>query len=53
MYQAYVPNGNEDRFTCLLTGYRSIPLLNAYSEELELASLLVKIEIVNPNVSIL
>ncbi|KAA8589355.1 hypothetical protein FQN60_012720 [Etheostoma spectabile] len=31
----------------LRTGYRSIPLKNNYSEELELASLLVHIEIVN------
>ncbi|XP_067931452.1 1-phosphatidylinositol 4,5-bisphosphate phosphodiesterase gamma-1-like [Watersipora subatra] len=35
--------------SCIKSGYRSIPLLNEYSEELELASLLVKIEIVNPN----
>lgn len=33
-------------------GYRSIQLLNDYSEPLELASLLVKIDIVNPNVSV-
>ncbi|XP_072426108.1 1-phosphatidylinositol 4,5-bisphosphate phosphodiesterase gamma-1-like [Chiloscyllium punctatum] len=32
---------------CLKTGYRSVPLKNSYSEELELASLLVHIEIVN------
>lgn len=31
----------------LRTGYRSVPLKNSYSEELELASLLVHIEIVN------
>uniref|UniRef100_A0AAX7TK11 Phosphoinositide phospholipase C n=1 Tax=Astatotilapia calliptera TaxID=8154 RepID=A0AAX7TK11_ASTCA len=31
----------------LKTGYRSVPLKNSYSEELELASLLVHIEIVN------
>nr|XP_023655878.1 1-phosphatidylinositol 4,5-bisphosphate phosphodiesterase gamma-1-like isoform X1 [Paramormyrops kingsleyae]XP_023655879.1 1-phosphatidylinositol 4,5-bisphosphate phosphodiesterase gamma-1-like isoform X1 [Paramormyrops kingsleyae] len=31
----------------LKTGYRSVPLKNCYSEELELASLLVHIEIVN------
>uniref|UniRef100_A0A665WT72 1-phosphatidylinositol 4,5-bisphosphate phosphodiesterase gamma n=1 Tax=Echeneis naucrates TaxID=173247 RepID=A0A665WT72_ECHNA len=31
----------------LRTGYRSVPLRNSYSEELELASLLVHIEIVN------
>uniref|UniRef100_A0A672ZJB0 1-phosphatidylinositol 4,5-bisphosphate phosphodiesterase gamma n=1 Tax=Sphaeramia orbicularis TaxID=375764 RepID=A0A672ZJB0_9TELE len=34
----------------LRTGYRSIPLKNSYSEELELASLLVHIEIVNAKV---
>uniref|UniRef100_A0A665WT05 1-phosphatidylinositol 4,5-bisphosphate phosphodiesterase gamma n=1 Tax=Echeneis naucrates TaxID=173247 RepID=A0A665WT05_ECHNA len=33
----------------LRTGYRSVPLRNSYSEELELASLLVHIEIVNPD----
>ncbi|KAJ8364786.1 hypothetical protein SKAU_G00136170 [Synaphobranchus kaupii] len=31
----------------LKTGYRSVPLRNSYSEDLELASLLVHIEIVN------
>ncbi|XP_010870757.2 1-phosphatidylinositol 4,5-bisphosphate phosphodiesterase gamma-1 isoform X1 [Esox lucius] len=31
----------------LRTGYRSVPLKNSYSEDLELASLLVHIEIVN------
>uniref|UniRef100_A0A3B4XXC3 Phosphoinositide phospholipase C n=1 Tax=Seriola lalandi dorsalis TaxID=1841481 RepID=A0A3B4XXC3_SERLL len=31
----------------LRTGYRSVPLKNSYSEELELAALLVHIEIVN------
>uniref|UniRef100_A0A8C3G770 1-phosphatidylinositol 4,5-bisphosphate phosphodiesterase gamma n=1 Tax=Cyclopterus lumpus TaxID=8103 RepID=A0A8C3G770_CYCLU len=31
----------------LRTGYRSIPLKNSYNEELELASLLIHIEIVN------
>ncbi|XP_041103270.1 1-phosphatidylinositol 4,5-bisphosphate phosphodiesterase gamma-1-like [Polyodon spathula] len=31
----------------LKTGYRSVPLKNSYSEDLELASLLVHIEIVN------
>uniref|UniRef100_A0A8C6V3E2 1-phosphatidylinositol 4,5-bisphosphate phosphodiesterase gamma n=1 Tax=Neogobius melanostomus TaxID=47308 RepID=A0A8C6V3E2_9GOBI len=31
----------------LRTGYRSVPLKNSYSEELELASLLVHIEMVN------
>ncbi|XP_029683948.1 1-phosphatidylinositol 4,5-bisphosphate phosphodiesterase gamma-1-like [Takifugu rubripes] len=31
----------------LQTGYRSVPLRNSYSEELELASLLVHVEIVN------
>uniref|UniRef100_A0A8C9TL06 1-phosphatidylinositol 4,5-bisphosphate phosphodiesterase gamma n=1 Tax=Scleropages formosus TaxID=113540 RepID=A0A8C9TL06_SCLFO len=35
----------------LKTGYRSVPLKNSYSEELELASLLVHIEIVNAKVS--
>uniref|UniRef100_A0A3P8QV79 1-phosphatidylinositol 4,5-bisphosphate phosphodiesterase gamma n=1 Tax=Astatotilapia calliptera TaxID=8154 RepID=A0A3P8QV79_ASTCA len=34
----------------LKTGYRSVPLKNSYSEELELASLLVHIEIVNAKV---
>uniref|UniRef100_A0A671WIZ3 1-phosphatidylinositol 4,5-bisphosphate phosphodiesterase gamma n=1 Tax=Sparus aurata TaxID=8175 RepID=A0A671WIZ3_SPAAU len=34
----------------LRTGYRSVPLKNSYSEELELASLLVHIEIVNAKV---
>uniref|UniRef100_A0AAQ4Q929 1-phosphatidylinositol 4,5-bisphosphate phosphodiesterase gamma n=1 Tax=Gasterosteus aculeatus aculeatus TaxID=481459 RepID=A0AAQ4Q929_GASAC len=34
----------------LRTGYRSIPLKNSYSEELELASLLVHVEIVNAKV---
>lgn len=34
----------------LLSGYRSVPLKNSYSEELELASLLVHIEIVNAKV---
>uniref|UniRef100_A0A672ZHV1 1-phosphatidylinositol 4,5-bisphosphate phosphodiesterase gamma n=1 Tax=Sphaeramia orbicularis TaxID=375764 RepID=A0A672ZHV1_9TELE len=37
----------------LRTGYRSIPLKNSYSEELELASLLVHIEIVNAKVCLL
>lgn len=36
--------------SCVLSGYRSIPLKNSYSEELELASLLVHIEIVNAKV---
>uniref|UniRef100_A0A8D3D243 1-phosphatidylinositol 4,5-bisphosphate phosphodiesterase gamma n=1 Tax=Scophthalmus maximus TaxID=52904 RepID=A0A8D3D243_SCOMX len=36
----------------LRTGYRSVPLKNSYSEELELASLLVHIEIVNAKVPI-
>ncbi|XP_064466965.1 1-phosphatidylinositol 4,5-bisphosphate phosphodiesterase gamma-1-like isoform X2 [Ornithodoros turicata] len=31
--------------TCLRTGYRSVPLKNEYSEELELASLLIHLEI--------
>jgi len=30
---------------CLRTGYRSVPLRNKYSEELELAALLVHISI--------
>uniref|UniRef100_A0AAQ5ZAQ8 1-phosphatidylinositol 4,5-bisphosphate phosphodiesterase gamma n=1 Tax=Amphiprion ocellaris TaxID=80972 RepID=A0AAQ5ZAQ8_AMPOC len=34
----------------LRTGYRSVPLKNSYSEELDLASLLVHIEIVNAKV---
>uniref|UniRef100_A0A3B3Y442 1-phosphatidylinositol 4,5-bisphosphate phosphodiesterase gamma n=1 Tax=Poecilia mexicana TaxID=48701 RepID=A0A3B3Y442_9TELE len=34
----------------LRTGYRSVPLKNSYSEELELASLLVHIEIYNAKV---
>uniref|UniRef100_A0AAY5KUY4 1-phosphatidylinositol 4,5-bisphosphate phosphodiesterase gamma n=1 Tax=Esox lucius TaxID=8010 RepID=A0AAY5KUY4_ESOLU len=34
----------------LRTGYRSVPLKNSYSEDLELASLLVHIEIVNAKV---
>lgn len=34
----------------LLPGYRSVPLKNSYNEELELASLLVHIEIVNAKV---
>lgn len=33
-------------FGCLRTGYRSIPLQNGYSEELELSSLLVHISLV-------
>uniref|UniRef100_A0A8C7TA02 Phosphoinositide phospholipase C n=1 Tax=Oncorhynchus mykiss TaxID=8022 RepID=A0A8C7TA02_ONCMY len=36
----------------LRTGYRSVPLKNSYSEELELASLLVHIEIVNAKQSL-
>lgn len=32
-------------------GYRSVPLKNSYSEDLELASLLVHVEIVNAKVS--
>uniref|UniRef100_A0A3Q3GHQ2 1-phosphatidylinositol 4,5-bisphosphate phosphodiesterase gamma n=1 Tax=Kryptolebias marmoratus TaxID=37003 RepID=A0A3Q3GHQ2_KRYMA len=35
----------------LRTGYRSVPLKNSYNEELELASLLVHIEIVNAKVA--
>lgn len=38
-------------FIHVLSGYRSIPLKNSYSEELELASLLVHIEIVNAKVN--
>uniref|UniRef100_A0A670I859 1-phosphatidylinositol 4,5-bisphosphate phosphodiesterase gamma n=1 Tax=Podarcis muralis TaxID=64176 RepID=A0A670I859_PODMU len=34
----------------LKTGYRSVPLKNSYSEDLELASLLIHIEIVNAKV---
>lgn len=34
----------------VFSGYRSVPLKNSYSEELELASLLVHIEIVNAKV---
>ncbi len=37
--------------SCVLAGYRSVPLKNSYSEELELASLLVHIEIVNAKVT--
>lgn len=37
-------------FGFVLPGYRSVPLKNSYSEELELASLLVHIEIVNAKV---
>uniref|UniRef100_A0A7N6C0I1 1-phosphatidylinositol 4,5-bisphosphate phosphodiesterase gamma n=1 Tax=Anabas testudineus TaxID=64144 RepID=A0A7N6C0I1_ANATE len=36
----------------LRTGYRSVPLKNSYSEELEFASLLVHIEIVNAKVNL-
>uniref|UniRef100_A0A8C4FBW7 1-phosphatidylinositol 4,5-bisphosphate phosphodiesterase gamma n=1 Tax=Dicentrarchus labrax TaxID=13489 RepID=A0A8C4FBW7_DICLA len=36
----------------LRTGYRSVPLKNSYSEELELSSLLVHIEIVNAKVTL-
>uniref|UniRef100_A0A4W3HB65 Uncharacterized protein n=1 Tax=Callorhinchus milii TaxID=7868 RepID=A0A4W3HB65_CALMI len=36
---------SDEVLSCL--GYRSVPLKNSYSEELELASLLVHIEIVN------
>uniref|UniRef100_A0A8C5RTT0 Phosphoinositide phospholipase C n=1 Tax=Laticauda laticaudata TaxID=8630 RepID=A0A8C5RTT0_LATLA len=35
----------------LKTGYRSVPLKNSYSEDLELASLLLHIEIINAKVS--
>lgn len=34
-----------------VAGYRSIPLKNGYSEELELASLMVSIDMRNPKVS--
>nr|UPI11531.1 phospholipase C gamma 1 [Mythimna separata] len=33
--------------TCLRTGYRSVPLTNAYSEELELSSLMVHISFIS------
>uniref|UniRef100_A0A8B9JRG7 Phosphoinositide phospholipase C n=1 Tax=Astyanax mexicanus TaxID=7994 RepID=A0A8B9JRG7_ASTMX len=36
---------------CLKTGYRSVPLKNSYSEDLELASLLVHLEITRGRVS--
>ena len=32
--------------TCLRSGYRSVPLTNAYSEELELSSLMVHISFI-------
>lgn len=35
----------------MLSGYRSVPLKNSYSEELELASLLVHLEMVNAKVN--
>ena len=35
----------------MLAGYRSVPLKNSYSEDLELASLLMHIEIANAKVS--
>ena len=35
---------------CLRRGFRSVPLKNEYSEELELASLLVHIDIINAKV---
>lgn len=37
--------------SCVLSGFRSVPLKNSYSEELELASLLVHVEIVNAKVN--
>ena len=37
-------------YVLYLSGYRSVPLKNSYSEELELAALLVHIEIVNAKV---
>uniref|UniRef100_A0A8C1YCZ9 Phosphoinositide phospholipase C n=1 Tax=Cyprinus carpio TaxID=7962 RepID=A0A8C1YCZ9_CYPCA len=38
---------------CLKTGYRSVPLKNSYSEDLELASLLVHMDIVRGRVRIM
>lgn len=43
--QACFPIGTKER-PCLRSGYRSIPLKNIYNEPLELASLLVYIEVV-------
>uniref|UniRef100_A0A671MDT4 1-phosphatidylinositol 4,5-bisphosphate phosphodiesterase gamma n=1 Tax=Sinocyclocheilus anshuiensis TaxID=1608454 RepID=A0A671MDT4_9TELE len=37
---------------CLKTGYRSVPLKNSYSEDLELASLLVHMDIVRGRVGV-
>lgn len=42
---------NRLQVQCLRTGYRSVPLKNSYSEDLELASLLVHISIMTPVVS--
>jgi hypothetical protein len=41
----------KDKILFLLTGYRSVPLKNGFSEELEMAALLVQIEKRNPKVS--
>uniref|UniRef100_A0A9J8AF95 1-phosphatidylinositol 4,5-bisphosphate phosphodiesterase gamma n=1 Tax=Cyprinus carpio carpio TaxID=630221 RepID=A0A9J8AF95_CYPCA len=38
---------------CLKTGYRSVPLKNSYSEDLELASLLVHMDIVRGRVGLI
>lgn len=37
-------------FLCVSEGYRSVPLKNSYSEDLELASLLVHVDIVRGRV---
>lgn len=44
--------GVQSSWVCFSLGYRSVPLRNSYSEELELASLLVHVEIVNAKVDI-
>lgn len=36
---------------CVAPGYRSVPLKNSYNEDLELASLLVHIDIIRGRVS--
>ena len=36
----------------LTVGYRSLPLTNGYTEDLELASLLVHVELRNPKVAV-
>jgi hypothetical protein len=41
----------KDKILFLLTGYRSVPLKNGFSEELEMAALLVQVEKRNPKVS--